>query len=440
MICDRDLLEPVLRARAESLGARIAYRTELVGFEAADGGVRTVLRSADTGAESVVEASYLLGCDGAASRIRGRLGIDRTGPGALGRQLSIVFEADLGPALRGRDFMVCLVDRIHGANLISRHGGRWELTVPCDPRDGAPTAERCVDLVRTAVGAGDPEFPVAVRSFAVWDVGALVAARFGEGRVFLLGDAAHVIPPTGGLGPNAGIQDAHNLAWKLAAVLAGTAGADLLDSYEAERRPVAVTTMRDHLARTEVVDAVRRPVGGLAALPQPYDYDSVVFGYRYRSAAVIAEDWDDGAPLEDPRTPSGRPGTRAAHLVLEHAGGRSALLDLFGAGFVLLTGQDGSAWRAAAERVAELLGVTVSCHSIGRGEQLRAPAGALGRSFGIEEAGAVLVRPDGFVGWRSIGAVGEPERVLELVMRRLLSRAVPECPSVPRRTSSGVSR
>jgi 2-polyprenyl-6-methoxyphenol hydroxylase-like FAD-dependent oxidoreductase len=423
VICQQEELEPLLRHRAEELGADVRYGTELAAFEHDDTGVRAVIRSVRTGQESVVYASYMLACDGPASSVREQLGVALAGPGFRERQLNIIFDADLTEASRGRDFAVCLADRVPGALLIPRPRDRWELTVPAEPWDDVPADDRCAELVRAVVGL--PELPLVITNAAMWDTGALVATRFREGRVLLLGDAAHAIPPTGGLGANTGVQDAHNLAWKLAAVLAGIGGERLLDTYDAERRPVAVTTMRDHIDRAEVIKAVRYRGGSLATVPQPHDYESIVFGYRYRSEAVMVEDWGNDAPLEDPRTPSGRPGTRAAHLEIERAGRRCSLLDLFGRNFVVLTGSSDGKWRAAGQRAAAVVGATVPCYAVGPHAEWRAPEGELQRSYGIDDVGAVVVRPDGFVGWRSVRGVRDPSGALEHVMRRLLCRGIP---------------
>src|SRR5439155_22644725 len=224
--------------------------------------------------------------------------------------------------------------------------------------------ERCVEYVREALGA--PDLEVAIENVQQWSSCAEWAARFQEGRIFLAGDAAHTMPPTGGFGGNAGVADAHNLAWKLAWVLRGDAGPALLDTYEAERLPVAELTVEQAYTRYAVrLDPELGQEDIQPFVPEP----PTELGYRYRSSAIVAED-DDGAPFENPLEPSARAGFRAPHVDL---GGRSTL-DLFGRGFVLLS--PSQAWCDASPVEAQRLDV-----------------------YGLEPEGALLVRPDGFIAW-----------------------------------------
>ena len=210
------------------------------------------------------------------------------------------------------------------------------------------------------------EIQVEIESVQRWEASAWWADRFRDGRIFLAGDSAHVMPPTGGFGGNAGIQDAHNLAWKLAAVLDGEAGDGLLETYDAERRPVAEFTVEQ--AYTRYVLRLDPALGKDNLMPI-VDEATVELGYRYHSAAVIPESDEDGALWESPHEPTARPGSRAPHVALADG---SSTLDLFGRGFVTLTGSE------VDHAVAE--------------------------AYGIGPAGAVLVRPDGFVAWRSQNA------------------------------------
>jgi putative polyketide hydroxylase len=421
-MCDQDLLEPVLHRRAMELGADVRFGTEMVEFSEEADGVRAVLRTVATGTERVVRASYLVAADGTHSPVRERLAIKRVGPGVFGYRCSILFHADLSEVVRGRSIKICMIERFPGSGLLPRHGGRWQLTLPREAHETAAdfTEERCVDLIRIAVGL--PDLRPQVVGAEPWEVGALVAQRIREGRVFLVGDAAHVMPSTGGFGGNVCIQDAHNLAWKLAAVLDGTAGPALLDTYEQERHPVGSLTMKEAVARTPMFGA-RNPGGADGKPYAPHDHCSVVFGYRYRSRAVVVEAPDDGEPLEDPRRPSGRPGTRAAHVVVDRDGERGSLLDLYGDGFVLLTGPEGEGWQKAAAVAGGALGVSVACHQFGSGpDDLRDVDGAWGTAYGVGDTGAVLVRPDGFVAWRSPGAVADPAQALGEALERVLCR------------------
>jgi hypothetical protein len=228
--------------------------------------------------------------------------------------------------------------------------------------------------------------PVEIEGVARWRATSDVASRYQDGRIFLAGDCAHLMPPNGGYGGNTGIHDAHNLAWKLAYVLDGKAGPALLDSYQVERRPVGRFTVDQAFARY-----VARTAPHLKDrdVPPYVDDFQIELGYLYDSAAVAAE---PGAPKgrEDPHQSFGRPGSRAPHVWIEHGGRRISTVDLYGDGFALLTGPQGSAWRDAAK------GLDV------RVETVADPAFA--KAYGLQPSGASLVRPDGFVAWRSQSA------------------------------------
>jgi hypothetical protein len=269
---------------------------------------------------------------------------------------------------------------------------------------------------------GLPGLCLAIRWARVEPITALVAERFRRGRVFLAGDAAHVMPATGGLSGNTGIQDVHNLAWKLAAVTRRTAGEELLETYERERRPIAVTTMEDHVARAAVVRSLTRAETSPASVPRPHDYNSVAFGARYRSAALVEERSDDGDALEDPLRPTGRPGVRAGHVPVLLDGRAISLLDLYGHGFVLLAGEGAAVWCEAARRAAATLDVAVMSYVVGPDGQLRDRHDGLRRVYGLSGTGAVLVRPDGVIAWRTTGGADDPHETLEGVLRRILHR------------------
>ena len=250
-----------------------------------------------------------------------------------------------------------------------------------------------------------------------WEVAAIVAEHFGKGRVFLVGDAAHVIPPTGGFGGNTGIHDAHNLAWKLAWVLSGRAGPGLLDTYDAERRPIANATLAQALARLSAwfKDPSKR-------LPPPVpmvDDADVVFGQIFADGAFVHEDDGRASRFEDPRQPSGRPGSRAPHVAIVRKGEMSSTLDLFGQGFVLLCGPDGDPWWRAAEGIAVETGADIHVHRIGR--DVQDPEGRWLQKYGVTTVGAVLVRPDGIIAWRAKGADDAPDAALKAALQQILA-------------------
>ncbi|MFD0903965.1 FAD-dependent monooxygenase [Actinomadura sediminis] len=405
---DQDRVEEILRDRAGELGARIRYGVELASFEQDADGVTARLVDRATGTAEIVRAGYLVAADGFHSPVRGALGVELDGPGTLFHTITAIVDADLTPATRGRAIGTAYLQRPLPFTIMMPHGTdgrRWVFGTGYDPADRSPadfTDAEIAGMVRAAAGLPDvavtprPQIPGTDLKVLGFPIGAQIARRFRTGRVFLAGDAAHAWPPTGGLGANAGVQDAHNLAWKLAEVHAGRAGDALLDTYEAERRATGLLTMEQAMAR---FGSRMGPGDG----PEIIDYGAVSMGYRYRSSAII----ESGAP-EPPAEPpaplrparlDGRPGARAPHVDL--GGGRSTL-DLYGDGFVLLAGRDTTGWTALEEP-----GVTV--HRFGDGEL----KGADESSHGIGTRGALLVRPDGFVAWR--GADAAPAAVAAAV-------------------------
>jgi 2-polyprenyl-6-methoxyphenol hydroxylase-like FAD-dependent oxidoreductase len=398
-------LEPVLRRRAEELGARLRYSSEVVAMDVDPDGVTATIRDRESGADEQVRARYLIGADGVRSATRERLGIDFAGHPSFSNSITIYFRADVRELIGDRNLSVIYVfgPRLQGFFRFSKAGDAGFLVVnKALDANGELTAdlwddtgeERCVAYVREALGA--PDIAVEIENVQRWNASAEWAESYRDGRVFLAGDSAHVMPPTGGYGGNTGVHDAHNLAWKLAHVLDGRAGPGLLDSYDPERRPVGEFTVKQAYARYVLRLA---PELGKDDLVQIVDDAVIDLGYRYRSDAVVADDGDEG--YEDPRHPTGSPGIRAPHVELD---GRSTI-DLFGRGFVLLAGPEGEAWSEAAAKL------DVEAHRLDA---------AAADAYGIGPDGTSLVRPDGFVGWRSRDG-GDPEQ-LEAALDRILAR------------------
>ena len=387
---NQDVLEPIIRRRALELGATVRNRTEVVDLEQDDSGVTATLRDLDRAEDSVVRARYVIAADGNRSPMRARLGIGMEGYGELSRSITIYFRADCARLLEGRNQGVMYVHNptLRGFFRIDRTGGTGFLVIntvgedvtqpeAVNVSDGL-TEERTRDLVRAAIGTD--EIPIEVLHVAHWRAESNVATTMAAGRVFLAGDAAHVVPPNGGYGGNTGVQDALNLAWKLAAVIKGEAGEALLDTYDAERRPLARLTVEQAYTRyaTRVV-----PERGMDDVEPFIDDLTMELGLVMRSSAVIPDPngEDDGALHLHPGMTRGRPGTRAPHVAL--GDGRSTL-DLFGRNFALLHGprtRDGD------------VPAGVDVHVIAPGE--------FPDAYGISAEGASLVRPDGIVGWRS---------------------------------------
>jgi putative polyketide hydroxylase len=379
------------------------------------------------------------------------------GPGSLARNVSIYFRADLVEQTRNRQFILCFVEHpaVRGLLISVNQSDRWILNVPDDATLGTSTAdltpERCIDLIRVATGL--PELAVEILSVLPWEARAEVAERFRQGRVLLAGDAAHLMPPAGAFGMNTGLQDAHNLAWKLAAVLNGSAGPDLLASYDQERRPVAALTVENavragaerfthqragqNLSRragaATAEQAAPAPTGrgGVAAPPAPAVDDlAVMLGYWYASSAVVENDVDGPADApslaglaQSALTLDGRPGTRLPHLWLQDAGGRRSTLDLFDVPMGLLVGPAGSAWLDALQTASLDRLLDVQACQLGADVEPLDGIEAVLATFGIPSDGALLVRPDGFVGWRSAPGQQPSPELLGALLDRLLGRA-----------------
>jgi putative polyketide hydroxylase len=411
--CDQHVLEPILRRRAEALGADVRFGTELVSFRHDNGGICAHVRDS-SGREQTIEGSYLVAADGANGTTRDKLDIGRDGPGVLQHWMNVIFDTDLEPTLNGERFTSCFVTAVNGT-FTPRENARWLLALQYDPERDPPErfdAARCRELV--AKGAGRP-----VRAELVdarpWDAAATVAHRFRNDRCFLLGDAAHLMPPTGAFGGNSGIHDAHNLAWKLAYVLRGDAAPALLDTYDEERRPLIEATLEQALARLRRwfrdLGGKLPPTGDIAP-----DYD-VVLGQRYRAGAFVSDDaLGDRAPFADHTRLAAEPGTRAPHVLVDDHGEIRSTLDWFGHELVLLCGPE-SRWPDVVSSLARspstLRSVRLPTRGVHTGEN------AWPERFGVGRDGAVLVRPDGFVAWRSHGWPHAPEAALRAVLDRL---------------------
>ena len=426
-LCAQDDLEPVLRSHAESLRpGGVEFGAELLAFEQDADGVTATVRADNT--ETRVRARYLIAADGARSRVREALGIAMRGKAGIYRSINILLNADLTRWVADRPAALYFIEQpgLKATFLTINGVNRWGFLINNLPLNGAGdeyTPERCASIVRQA--AGVPDLDVEILGAVPWVAAAQVAEHYRRGRAFLAGDAAHHMPPTGGFGLNTGVQDVHNLVWKLAGVLHGWAAPDVLDSYEAERLPYGRAITEQALAnarslgRGESVEAT--PPAALAR-PEFLNELGMIFGARYESGALVA----DGTPppaVANPVTdyePTARPGSRAPHVWVERDGARVSMLDLLGGQrFTLLTGPDGGAWSQAARAAADRLGVPLEATVVDAtaGAEPRWPA-----VYGIVRDGAVLVRPDGFVGWRCANSQADPSGTLAAALEAILAR------------------
>ncbi|WP_217235982.1 FAD-dependent monooxygenase [Streptomyces sp. AC555_RSS877] len=424
-LIDQNQLEPILRQRAVEAGADVRFSTRVDALEETADGVLVSTTDLSTGVSSQIRAQYVIAADGSRSPLREMLGIGAHGRGTITNLVSFFFEADLTEALRGRRIIAAYVNNpeVRGTIIPLDNDRRWVINVSFSPDQGERaedfTEERCTALVRAAVGV--PELPLKIESvdMPAWDISARVADTFATRRVFVAGDAAHVMPPTGAFGASTGIQDAYNLAWKLALVLSGTAGPGLLESYDAERRPVAEETVRQAMLRF----AVREGKQYQEVAAELLDETTMTFGYCYRSGAFAAEEGAPDAIVEDPEHPGARPGARAPHLELDGPEGPVSVIDLYGDGFTLLVDEVAGRWSGAVEQEATRLGIDLKVVRIGRGTRLWDADGSFRRRYGLLAGGAVLVRPDGFVAWRTTaGRTGPVDRAAITALHTLLAR------------------
>jgi putative polyketide hydroxylase len=419
--CDQDRLEPILRAHAEGQGADVRFNTELVDFEQDPHGITARIRNRVTSEETTVRAAYLVAADGTDSPVRQALGIARHGPGVVQHWMNVIFETDLPTTLQGRAIRSVFVTEINGT-FVPRGDGRWLMAVQYVPERGQTpkdfTDDYCRELIHRGAGRSDVE--VAVVDARPWEAAASVADRYVDGRVFLVGDSAHVMPPTGGFGGNTGIQDAHNLAWKLDAVIRGAAGPRLLDTYNEERLPVADRTMAQALARLQAW--FKDPSMKLPPAAPIVDDNAVIFGYRYASGAFVTEDEEVPAEqFENPRRPSGRPGSRAPHLVVDRDGQRLSTIDLFAGHWVLFRGPTAGPWPDFGRGLSTADALGLQHHSVGPAGDLRDVEHRWSTAYGVRPDGAVLIRPDGFIAWRGQTVSPDAQAALDRALERVTS-------------------
>ncbi|MGW6174092.1 FAD-dependent monooxygenase [Arthrobacter sp. NPDC055138] len=459
-------LEPILLKHALKKSPEgVLFNHELISFEQDDDGVTSTVLNKETGETYTVRSAYLLGCDGGRT-VGNALGIEMQGQRNILYSVSVHFSADLSQYVSDPSVL------IHW--MWPAHTGLLTLLISMGPEKWGPDSEEWVfhenyaaddkrifdDQAMVAdmkMALGLPDLEPEVHKITRWSFEALVAERFQENRAFLLGDAAHRHGPTGGLGLNTAIQDAHNICWKIAAVLRGQAAPELLATYERERQPVAATNVRrstenamNHMVIGQAlgVSPVQSEEENLAALKRiwsddPADVESraklrsaiasqsmefrehnIEAGYRYESPAVVEDGSPEPQPADEIRVyePSTRPGSPLPHAWLEdHRGNRFAIQDLGDVGqYVLVAGEAGAGWVEAARSAAAEEGIDVLAFTVGHTEgDYLDPRCAWTRNRGHGPAGAVLIRPDKFVAWRSDAAAEEAPGQLRQVLRAI---------------------
>jgi 2-polyprenyl-6-methoxyphenol hydroxylase-like FAD-dependent oxidoreductase len=441
--------EPILLDSLKQSGTAPRYGHRWDAAEQDEGGVTSRITELETGRVYEVRSRYLLAADGAGSPVRKWLGIPQLGPESLQSFVMIHFEANLR-ALVGNDlgvlYWVC--DPECGGVFVAHDIDReWVFMHSWDPdRESADRYDVavCEALVRRALASSDVSF--TIRTISPWTMTCQVAECYRDGRVFLIGDSAHRFPPTGGLGLNTGVQDAHNLIWKLAAVEAGWASPSLLDTYESERQPVARynadQSLQNAMRLLEVPQALglsndaeaskrafaetigdpkrrRELAAAIANQAEHFDMLGLQLGFAYETGAIVADGTDKSVPANPVRDfiPTSRPGARLPHGWVERNGERVSTLDLISLqGFTLLVGPDGSAWLDAARTAS----VPIQCIRIGR--DITDPTDWWTSVAALGPDGALLVRPDQHIAFRARRGVADPHTVLTHAIASMLGR------------------
>jgi putative polyketide hydroxylase len=426
-LCAQDDLEPVIRRFAESAEpGMLRFNTELTSFSQEADTITGTLTDRTTGEETPFTARYLIAAEGAQSRVRRQLAVNMIGAEKVYDSVNILFRADLTQWVRDRPAALYFVeqDDLRATFLTINGSDRWGFLIHGPkqygwrPQDFTP--DFCAELIRKGVGV--PDLDVSVLSVSPWEASAIVADRYRVGNVFLAGDAAHEMPPTGGFGLNTGVQDVHNLTWKLAAVLRGKADPSLLDSYHAERQPLGQIITQNSLANALSMGRTARQS---KVLPRRefLNEQGLIFGACYQSTAVVP-DGTPAAAIDDPVTeyvPSARPGSRAPHVWLTRGDQQISTIDLFGPHFVLLAGTDGDAWRRATQAIGPS-SPPLTVYTVGTGGDLGDLDGKWHEAYGVDTHGAVLVRPDGHVAWRSRSGASNPAEVLRAALDCVFGR------------------
>ena len=462
-------LEPLLRKHAEQRAPdMLRFGHELVGFTQDEYGVTTTIKDVAKDQTYTVRAQYLVGADGGKT-VGAMLGIETRGLSGVARIVSSHVTADLSPWWDEACLITWFINPegsgAFGSGAMVPMGPTWgkyseewiiHFSFPVEGGDSI-NEETVKPWLRDLLKLPMPD--LNVHKVSHWTLEAVLAERYRAGRVFLAGDAAHRHPPTTGLGLNTAVQDAHNLAWKLAAVIGGQAERKLLESFETERQPIGRRNV-DWAMFTAMNHAVLDAGMGFSPLQSPemrhatfetffadtpmgatrraraaeifetqrteFQAHDLEIGFCYGAGALV----DDGtpAPIPDPMgghyQASTRPGQRLPHAWLRRDGLRLSTHDLSGrsGAFVLITGNDGAAWQHAARALAQSLGIRLVPVAIGTSEAYADADGRWAAVKEISEQGAVLVRPDNHVAWRSMGAARDAISDLASALRAILAR------------------
>ena len=469
LICDipQTYLEPILVKNATARGTQTRFSTEYLSHAQDDDGVTTTVRDRLTGATYAIRSRYLIGADGARSLVAEHIGLPYEGQMDIAGSMNITFKANISAKVATRPSVLYWVIQPGsnvggiGAGLVRmiRPWNEWLIVWGYDISQPPPTvdADKATEIVRNLLGM--PDLDVEITGTSLWGNNEMYATHLHDRRVFAAGDAVHRHPPSNGLGSNTSVQDSYNLAWKLAAVLRGEAGPELLETYSHERAPVAkqiVTRankssrefgqffevlgltqaeteeeMREQIEERKANTARGRAkrealVNAMELKNYEFNAHGVELGQFYQSTAIVGDGTTRPAPARDPELyyqASTVPGSHLPHVWVGDAASKVSTLDLAPYDtFTLITGIAGEAWAEAAEKVSRELNVPIKTVIIGPGREVTDIYYDWARVREIDEDGALLVRPDKFIGWRSMSLPDGPEQTLRNALTSLLGR------------------
>jgi len=476
LICDipQTYLEPILVTNATARGTQSRFSTEYLSHTQDEAGVTTTVMDRLTGTSYTIRSKYLIGADGARSQVAEDIGLPYEGQMDIAGSMNITFKADISAHVAPRPSVLYWVIQPGsnvggiGAGLVRmvRPWNEWLIVWGYDISQPAPVVdeEKATQIVRNLLGM--PDLDVEITGTSLWGNNEMYATHLQKQRVFAAGDAVHRHPPSNGLGSNTSVQDSYNLAWKLAAVLNGQAGEELLETYSQERAPVAkqIVTRANKSSRefvqffevlglmdAETEDEMKAQIEerkantprgkekrhALVEAMELKDYEfnahGVDLGQFYESTAIQNTDGATRpAPARDPELyyqVSAVPGSHLPHAWVGSEpkdGGAThkvSTLDLAPyATFTLITGIAGEAWQAAAAKVGAELGVPLKTVIIGPGREVTDIYYDWARLREVDEDGVLLVRPDKFIGWRAMTLPADPEEALRSALENLLSR------------------
>ena len=467
-MCDlpQHLFEPILLDEACRSGATVRWDHELIDFSQDASGVTARVLDRRLGETFVVRAQYMIGADGARSRVVEQLGLPMEGSMGLGTSANVLFDADLTKYIAHRPgvlILTCAPGREswsgHGVLRMIRPWHQWVaqfLELAQGDQEVELSDAEALDIVQTMIG--DRTIPIRIRGMNRWLINRMVAKRYSLGRVFCAGDAVHRHPPSNGLGSNTCVADAYNLAWKLALVLQGKASPALLETYSEERQPVgkrvverAIKSLADNrdmmatlglragqtpaeraaqfslLKSATPEGEARRAAWRESVRSKQYTVSAlgVELNQTYRSDAIVPDGTPEPAFELDAELhyhATTWPGSRLPHCWLESGRQRVSTHDLCGKErFTLLTGVGGEPWEAAAREISAEIGAPIAVHRIGVGLSVSDVYDDWSRLSGVTDAGCVLVRPDMHVAWRSERLPKAPQQALRETMARILA-------------------